>query len=118
MYWLETSALLEQTGPRGLERNLNSLPAALAKNTGLGHVYLLQNKVLDKDQPLTISYDFFQSAKVMGWPEPGKDWKLWAAEQFAAYWGAFVEMPDARKDPQFETIKETWIKATRPQPKP
>lgn len=40
----------------------------------------------------------------MQWPPPGADWKLWSADRFAEYWGAFVELPAARLDPQFDVI--------------
>ena len=108
--------LLEQTGPNGLVRNLGPpIPASLLKNIGLGHVYLIQNKVLDPAVPIKFSFDFFMSAKQMGWPGSGKsssDWRLWAAERFAEYWGAFVRHPDGVKDPQYETVRDTWRKAT------
>lgn len=113
IYWLETSVLLEQTGANGLERNLSAVPASLLKNAGLGHVHLIQNKMLNASMPLLFSFDFFQSGRTIGWPSKKRDWKLWSADQFAIYWGAFIEMPDARSDPQYETIRSTYERATK-----
>ena len=113
VYWLETSVLLEQTGAAGLVRNLSAVPASLLKNVGLGHIYLVQSKLLNSSEPQLFSYDFFVSGPQIGWPGKTKaDWKLWCADQFALYWGAFVEHPDARRDPQFDAILETYKKAT------
>lgn len=43
-----------------------------------------------------------------------RDWKRWSADRFTTLWKHFLERPEAKKDPQYKTIKtmyETVLKA-------
>lgn len=56
VYWLETAYLLDG-------KNCGS---ALLKNAGLGHVHLIQNKVLKSFKPPKV--DLFHSLEGIQWP--------------------------------------------------
>ena len=56
VYWLETAYMLDG----------KSCWSALLKNAGLGHVHLIQNKVLKSFKPPKV--DLFQSMERIQWP--------------------------------------------------
>jgi len=39
-------------------------------------------------------------------------WKTWASGRFQVAWGDFLSRPDASSDPQYETIRDLYVKVT------
>lgn len=88
------------------------ISALLFKNAGLGHVHLVQNKLLnDHDSDLYEPInDLFQTVDAIKWPINGSI-KKWSSDRFLVLWGSFLSHPDAKQDHQYETIKNIYEKA-------
>ena len=68
IYWLESAALLEELQ---LAINVNgTIPTALLKNLGLGHLHLIQSKFLGAELP-SPSHDLHQTLYRIPWPQAG-----------------------------------------------
>lgn len=61
VYWLESAIALE-----GGEQ---AVATGVLKNAGLGHVHLIQNKVLDNAHPLPQPQDLLGSLSRVHWPQ-------------------------------------------------
>ncbi len=88
------------------------ISALLLKNAGLGHVHLVQNKLLndhDSESYEPIN-DLFQTLDEINWPISGNI-KKWSSDRFLVLWGSFLSHPDAKQDHQYETIKNIYEKA-------
>ncbi len=86
--------------------------ALLLKNAGLGHVHLVQNKIVN-DQDAEVyepMNDLFHTLDEINWPTNGNI-KKWSSDRFLVLWGSFLSHPDAKQDHQYETIKNIYEKA-------
>jgi hypothetical protein len=87
-------------------------PTSLLKNLGLGHVHLVQNKILTSENSIQPKEDYLHLLEKISWPsaEGGVRWKEWSAHRFQHAWGLFLQRKDANQDPQYATIKNLYEK--------
>jgi hypothetical protein len=103
-------------------------PTSLLKNTGLAHVHLMKNMILSKGPDgvgssttqakflPSIDRDVFGTLEEIKWPssskymvDPDKDTYIqWSSARFLYCWGEFINRQDARQDPQYAVIKQTY----------
>mmetsp|Transcript_21047 Transcript_21047/g.30398 ORF Transcript_21047/g.30398 Transcript_21047/m.30398 type:complete len:795 (-) Transcript_21047:201-2585(-) len=106
VYWLESAVYYEGGEVHG------NPSAALLKNTGLAHVNLIQNKLFASDKALPRPMnDILGSLEGIGWPVSDR-WKTWSTERFIETWGQFLNRAESKSDPQIETIRQMYRKAT------
>lgn len=103
-YWLESAMILE-------EDRFGKVPTTMLKNTGLGYVHFVQNKLIPDPfpKPLTDTFITIQSGRLY-WPK--EDPKSWASVRFSQTWGEFLTRPDAKDDSQYPTMKNMYYQAT------
>jgi hypothetical protein len=62
----------------------------MLKNAGLGHLHIVQNKLIPSDGPMpTVTIDLFNTLDRMNWPT--EKCKEWSAERFRTLWGMFLD---------------------------
>lgn len=111
VYWLESAIAMEEAA----QPDFTKLMYILYKNSGLGHVHLVQNKLLGEQVLPPPAHDHFRTLDTMGWPLAGGsqgNWKKWSTDRFTYTWGRFLEHPHGKQDPQYEVIRGMYVQAT------
>lgn len=132
VYFLESAIAYENNTILSGNSTGNGPSTSLLKNAGLGHVNLIQNKLISNGGGLSLPMkkDILLTSKLINWPSQRYynsssssssysyfinfyfSWKLWCTERFVVTWGEFLKRPDAKRDPQYETIKKMYQTAT------
>ena len=100
--------------------------AAALKNLGLAHMNLVRSRGREQ---LRATRDVFQDRALLNHTHfrPfddqhaaafGPEWKTWASSRFQFAWGEFLRRPEAKRDPQYETIAGIYAQVTSPPAKP
>lgn len=85
------------------------------KNAGLAHVHLVRSK---EGKVLPFVPDVLGASRLLGdvgfsrlHPTAATpEWRTWASTRFQTFWGDFLTRPDAKNDPQYDTIKGLYLK--------
>lgn len=86
-----------------------------AKNMGLAHVHLVRSQAggLLPAVPDPLGASRLLGDRTVADLHPaaaGPDWRAWASSRFQHAWGDFLQRNDAKNDPQYDTIKDLYLK--------